>query len=240
MVIDKGISTPLYQQVKNYLEDKIASGEWFPGYRLPAEKELAALFQVSNITAKRAILDLVNDGILHRQSGKGTFVKQPLEQDLTKLVSIQDDEGNSQLHPHKTLTFKTAQAGERIGGKLGIQRDEEVYMVHRLKVENDKPTVIEYSFVPVKLTPDLSQYDIENELLYNIYSRKYGMILDKAKVYISTMSAEKYEASQLGIPPGEPLFVLERFTTTNKKVIIEYSKFIMNFENAKFYLEVQL
>src|SRR5699024_11397847 len=76
MKVNKDLSIPLYQQVKDYLKDKITSCEWEVGYQLPTEKELAAQFHVSNITVKRAVLELVNKGLLHRQSGKGTFVTQ--------------------------------------------------------------------------------------------------------------------------------------------------------------------
>ncbi|CDQ38615.1 GntR family transcriptional regulator [Virgibacillus salexigens] len=240
MVVDKDLSIPLYKQIKKYLETKIDSGEWEVGYKLPAEKELATRFQVSNITVKRAILDLVNEGILHRKSGKGTFVKKREEHNLASFVSVQDEQETRKAYPHKTLGFKTIPAEEAIARKLGIDQGDMIYMMNRLKIEGQKPTVIEFSYVPEHLAPELSQNDIENELLYNIFSRKYKIKLDRAKVYISTMTAKEYEASTLGIDIGDPLFVLERFTTTATKQMIEYSKLIMLFEDAKYYLEVQL
>ncbi|MTW87905.1 UTRA domain-containing protein [Virgibacillus dakarensis] len=240
MKVNKNLSVPLYHQIKDYLEDKITMREWQPGYRLPTEKELAAQFNVSNITVKRAIHELVNEGILYRQSGKGTFVIKKEEQDISKLVSLRNESEDNQQHPHKTLSFTKVKAGKKIGKILEINPDENVYKINRLKIKKGNPEVIEYSFIPGNVFPDLTQTDIEDELLYNIFLKKYGMKLGKAKIFFSTIIADDYEAGLLKIPKGDQLFVLERYTVTVKNQIIEYSKFILKQDQSRYFLEVQL
>ncbi|WP_099159613.1 GntR family transcriptional regulator [Virgibacillus ndiopensis] len=240
MELNKSVSTPLYHQIKDYLEDKITKGEWEPGYRLPTEKELANQFNVSNITVKRAILELVNEGILYRKSGKGTFVIKKEEQDISKLVSLRNEADDDQQHPHKTLSFSKVMAGTNIGNQLEINSEEMVYKINRLKIKEGDPEVIEYSFIPSGVFPDLSQTDIEDELLYNIFLKKYGIELGKAKIFFSTIIADDYEADLLNVPKGEQLFVLERYTVTVKNQIIEYSKFILKQDQPRYFLEVQL
>lgn len=116
MKIDKSLSIPLYQQVKDYLEEKIIIGEWSLGYQLPSEKELAVKFDVSNITVKRAIHELVNEGVLERHSGKGTFVIEKKEaKDISTLVSLKNESWSENKHyPHKTIKFKKKQLGTRL------------------------------------------------------------------------------------------------------------------------------
>ncbi|MDY0406529.1 GntR family transcriptional regulator [Virgibacillus sp. 179-BFC.A HS] len=240
MKIDKALPVPLYQQVKQYLYDKITSGEWTVGHQLPAEKELAKQFDVSNITVKRAVLELVDDGLLRRQVGKGTFVTQIEEKDITKFVSLKNEAWETHHHPHKTLSFKTVRAGSKLSTPLHVEKDDIVYQIHRLKMQQNEPVAMEYSFIPQSLFPDLQQPDIENDLLYNIFQRKYGVQLDKAKIYFSTILADDYEADILRVPKGEQLFVFERFTSTKDKHIIEYSRFIVKQDQSKYFLEIQL
>lgn len=240
MLLKRDGSIPLYRQIRQYLEYKITSGEWQPGEQIPTEKELSSHFQVSTITVKRAILDLVNSGMLYRISGKGTFVNKPKEINLTKLVSLHDKFSEEKFYPHKTIKFTIIKADSQLAKQLHINEHEEVYHISRIKLEDEKPIVFENSWIPKKLTPGLTKQDIENNLLYNVFSKKYSLSLDKAKVYISAKTAGKEEAALLQVPIGEQLLVLDRITSVNKKMIIEYSHYVSLLTDAKFYLEIDL
>ncbi|OJH20726.1 transcriptional regulator [Bacillus obstructivus] len=240
MKVNKNLPTPLYHQVKDYLEEKILLGEWDPGYQLPTEKELSAQFQVSTITVKRAIHDLVNKGILYRQRGKGTFVSRKEDKDIYQLVSLRNEAGEDKHHPHKSLSFKEEEAGVKIGKMLNIHAKAKVYKIHRLKLEEDTPVGIEYTYIPSSLFPGLTETMIEDNLFYNVFTNKYGMNLEKAKIFFSTIIADDYEAALLNISKGEQLFVLERFTHTEDQKIIEYSRFIIRQEKSRYYIEIRL
>ncbi|MCI1589001.1 GntR family transcriptional regulator [Heyndrickxia oleronia] len=240
MKVNKNLPTPLYHQVKDYLEEKIILGEWDPGYQLPTEKELSAQFQVSTITVKRAIHDLVNKGILYRQRGKGTFVSSKEDKDIYQLVSLRNEAGEDKHHPHKSLSFKEEEAGVKIGKMLNIDAKDKVYKIHRLKIEEDTPVGIEYTYIPSSLFPGLTEKMIEDNLFYNVFTNKYGMNLEKAKIFFSTIIADEYESALLNISKGEQLFVLERFTHTEDQKIIEYSRFIIRQEKSRYYIEIRL
>lgn len=66
--------TPLYSQIRTYINDQIQQLNWKPGDQLPSENELAAQFNVSRITVKTALSELIEEGIIFRVQGKGTFV----------------------------------------------------------------------------------------------------------------------------------------------------------------------
>ncbi|QQZ10084.1 GntR family transcriptional regulator [Heyndrickxia vini] len=240
MKVNKNLPTPLYHQVKDYLEEKIILGEWDPGYQLPTEKELSAHFQVSTITVKRAIHDLVNKGILYRQRGKGTFVSRKEDKDIYQLVSLRNEAEEDKHHPHKSLSFQEEEAGVKIGKMLGINAKDKVYKIHRLKIEEETPVGIEYTYIPYSLFPGLTETMIEDDLFYNVFTNKYGMNLGKAKIFFSTIIADEYEANLLKIPKGEQLFVLERFTYTEEQQIIEYSRFIIRQEKSRYFIEIRL
>ncbi|GIN20932.1 MAG TPA: GntR family transcriptional regulator [Bacillus bacterium] len=240
MKINKELAIPLYQQVKDYLHKKIISGEWAAGYQLPAEKDLATQFGVSTITIKRAVLELVDEGLLYRQSGKGTFVMHIEEKDISKFVTLKNEEWEAQHHPHKTLYFNIVQADDELAALLRIEEGDLMYQIQRLKIQQDQPVALEYSYIPQELFPDLHQEDIDDNLLYNIFQRGYGVQLDKAKIYFSTVLADEYQAESLNVERGVQLFVFERFTFNNDNHIIEYSKFIIKQDQSKYFLEIKL
>lgn len=240
MKVNKQLPTPLYYQVKNLLEEKIRLEEWEPGYQLPTEKELAALLNVSTITVKRAVHELVNKGILFRQRGKGTFVNQKEEKDLQQMVSLRNEKDEETHHPHKELSFEQTKAGNGLAKLLGISSEEMIYRIHRLKMEEETPVGIEYTYIPVAPFPDLTTEIIKDDLFYNIFTNKYGVTLKNAKIYFSTILAQEYEAELLQIPIGEQLFVLERYTFSEQDLKIEYSKFIVRQDKSKYYIDIRL
>lgn len=240
MEIDKSLYIPLYQQIKDFLQEKIDIGEWESGYRLASERVLADQFNVSNITVKRAIQELVDEGYLYRQSGKGTFVIKKEEQNISEMVSLHNKQQESVTHPHKLLSFKKISAGVKVAKQLNLKSSDLVYEIIRLKIESGSYVVIEYSFIPGSPFPDLLVKDIDDNLLYNTFTNKYGVKLGKAKVYFSTTLAEDHEAELLNVSKGEQLFVFERYTTSKKGVIIEYSRFTLKENQAKYFLEIEL
>jgi DNA-binding GntR family transcriptional regulator len=72
-------NVPLYFQLEQIIKSKILMGEFLPGEQIPTEKDLCETYQVSTITARQAILNLVNEGLIIRRQGKGSFIKEGLK-----------------------------------------------------------------------------------------------------------------------------------------------------------------
>jgi GntR family transcriptional regulator len=237
MKIDKNLHTPLYRQVEEVLEEKITSRQWAVGSQLPSEQELADLFSVSRITIKRAVIELVNKGYLYRQRGKGTFVSETKkEQDINSFISLSTD--SEEAHPHQLINFSIEEAGSEIAGKMNIQPESKVIRVVRLKIVNNEPQALEYSFLPYDKCPDLQENDINNELLYNILQKKFHILLGSAKMYIKPYILKDRQAKLLQVTPGTPVFEWERFTYTKQNEVIEYSKFYIRQDKETYYTEV--
>ena len=87
--IDHSSVIPLYHQLKEIIKEKIELGKWLPGDKIPSENELCKMYEISRNTAIKALDDLVQEGLLHRVQGKGTFVSKPkFEQPLTGFYSF--------------------------------------------------------------------------------------------------------------------------------------------------------
>jgi len=211
-----------------------------PGYQLPTEKELSEHFDVSTITVKRAILELVNKGFLYRQRGKGTFVStHPLrEKELSENLTLIDG-GDSDLE-HRTLNYSIEKADISIGRQLDISADEEVINLVRLKIEEREPFGIEYTYLPNNLFPNFSPKLVENNLLYHMIEKNYGIDLDYTKIYFSITIADEFQSKILDVDPGTPLIIWERYTYTSNQTIVEYSKMVFRQDKDRYFLKVNL
>src|SRR5690349_24938010 len=88
----RGGPLPRYYQLKEIIRERIMAGEWEPGALIPSERELCEQYGISRMTARQSITELVNEGYLYREQGKGTFVAQPkITQSLTTLTSFTED-----------------------------------------------------------------------------------------------------------------------------------------------------
>ncbi|GLB60123.1 GntR family transcriptional regulator [Cytobacillus sp. NCCP-133] len=239
MQIDKRLHIPFYRQVEKILEEKIISGQWEVGSQLPTEQELSDLFDVSTITVKRAVIELVNKGYLFRQRGKGTFVSGAAkEQDLNSIISLSTNSDHE--HPHEILSFKYETAGSEIAQKLRIDPDDEVIKIERLKIENNDPVALEYTYLPADRCPSLTPADINNDLIFNLLKNKYHISLGRAKVFIRPYILPIHQSRLLQIEQGTAVFEWERITYTKQEDIIEYSKFYIRDDKEVYYTEVQL
>lgn len=239
MKVDKSNPLPLYLQVKDVLEKKINSHEWEPGEKIPTEKELAHQLDVSNITVKRAVIDLVNEGLLYRQRGKGTFVVTSVpEKEIYSSVFFSS--GPNDITTHELLSYTVEKADAAIAKFLQITEEDEVINIQRLGIEDGEPMSIEHTYLPKKIFSGNFIEGVENELIYNILKKKYNLELSTAKNYFSGIVANQADAKLLNISKNTPLFVWERITHTETDLAVEYSKFIMRQDKEKYYLEVKL
>lgn len=236
MKIERDSPIPLYHQVMEILETKIATGEWREGHQLPTESELANQFDISNITVKRAVLELVDKGLLYRQRGKGTFVAPQLKEgDLYKLLTF----GSEEEYPHKTIEFSIQEAGERVSSLLNIKESDSIVKVIRLKLEDEKPIGIEHTYLNHQICPSITQNMIENQLFYNALKMQ-NIKLGKAKIYFSAIFASEEQGRLLELETGTPLISVKRITYTESEEIIEYSTFIIRQDHAHYFIEVSL
>src|SRR5699024_11706427 len=124
---------PLYQQLKEIINRKIKRSEWKPDEKIYSENQLFEMFDVSRNTAKKAIEDLVQEGVLYRIQGKGTFVSQPkIEHSLSGFYSFSQVLRDKGLNPKDVVLDVTVeQAGRKIADILQIAEGEEVVVLKR-------------------------------------------------------------------------------------------------------------
>ena len=165
------MATPRYKVIKQYLLDRIESGEYAPHHQIPPEEQLAKQFDVSRMTANKAIRDLVQEGRLTRQAGLGTFVTdQKAESPLLEVTNIAEEVRQRQhVYSNQVLVCEAVPADDETALRLSVRLGAEVFHTILLHKENGVPVQLEERFVnprwvPNYLTTDFSKYT-PNEVL---------------------------------------------------------------------------
>lgn len=146
---------PRYQQIKDYLLDRIHSGAWPVHHQIPPEEQLARDFEVSRMTANKAIRDLVHMGYLTRQAGLGTFVAdRKAESSLHEVLNIASEvRARGNTYTNEVIRREAIEADDAVALQLGVRVGTRVFhtiLVHR---ENDRPIQLEERFVNPKRVP---------------------------------------------------------------------------------------
>ena len=202
---------PLYQQVGDLLKERIYNGFYKQSERIPSEKEIAAEFNVSIITVRKAIGDLAEEGLLERKQGKGTFVAKPkLKRNLQQVISFTEACLLNNVKPGaKLIEKKLLQPSGYVKTKLDIdpQSDQQVIYISRLRTADGEPVALETNQFPLRYS-FLLDADMENSSLFEILKDNGVPEITCSRRQIEISRASKDEAELLGVPKGAPLILI--------------------------------
>lgn len=155
-VSNKNNKPAKYTVIKQYICENIESGNWPQHSKVPSENELTQQFDVSRMTARRALQELTEQGILVRSQGAGTFVATFKSQSSLLEIRNISDEINERGHKHhaKQLMLKSVAVTEEIAILLNLKNNEHAYFSQLLHFEDDQPIQLEQRYVNAKLVPE--------------------------------------------------------------------------------------
>ncbi len=231
---------PLYHQLKELLRDKIESGEWQPGLRVPPERELCLAFNVSRATTTQALNDLERMGLVERRQGKGTFVAQPkLVQSLVEFYTFTESTLARGLLPTiKILALEVTSTTPRQAQMLRIGPEEKVIRIERLRLVNGEPVLLDVCLIPYLLCPGLVQEDLEKNLLHDVLSARYGIRMVEQEKWVEPVLLDDYEAGVLRVKKGALGLLVERLAYSQGKKPVEFRKMLVPGHRCKYVVEV--
>ena len=234
---------PLYLQIQEYLAEQIASGKLKPESRIPSERELSSGLGVSRMTVRRAITELVNEGLLERVQGAGTFVAKPkVEYAAAELVSYSQAIRSRGLQvTRQLLEFDEVPASRRLAERLQVQIGHSVYRVALLCLANRVPVVLERVFFPSERYPDLVEFDLEKTSIYDLLIGAYNIHADHIDETVESITASDIVARQLRVDDGFPLLMVTR--TVYRKgdsLPVLYSQDLLRGDYARVSFSIQL
>ncbi len=209
-ILDQNIVTPLYQQLKEVLAAAVESGEYGYGTCIPSESELSEKYKISRITVRKAITELVKEGVLEKHQGKGTFVEKPkLERKIIEFVSFSTACAYNGMRPgSKVIKREIREPDESERRELLIEPGDHVIHIQRLRYADGDLLLLENNYFSYKPFSYLMQSDLETKSLYEVL-KEHGVRLSSAKKTLELSLATFAIASQLNIRPNSPLFRLK-------------------------------
>lgn len=209
--------SPLYQQIKALLLQGLDRGEWKPGEAIPSEHELAARFQVSQGTVRKAIDELAAENLLLRRQGKGTFVATHHEAKVRfRFLRLTPDDAHSAASGSRILDCRRMRAPADIAALLELRTGDTVVNVRRLLSFDERPTILDDIWLPGASFKGLTAELLANNRspLYALFESEFGVSMVRADEKIRAVAASEAQAELLEIPVGHPLLHVERVSFT--------------------------
>lgn len=222
--LDRSSPLPLHYQLKQILLEKIEQGEWKPGDLIPGEAELQNTYAVSRITVRQALTDLVYEGRLIRQRGRGTFVALPkFEHNPARHRGFNHYLTQQGLTPGwRVLETGWGRPTAEVRKQLQLGPEARAYCIRRLRLANDEPVGYLVSWVPEAVAGQ-----INHEALTEGESMRYlrhlpQMHNSRADRSLEAVAAGPLEARLLGLHKNAPIMRIERLVRAADGAPLEY------------------
>ncbi len=215
---------PIYIQIREALRAEITGGNLKRGQQLPSENELAARFNVSRMTIRESIEDLVDEVLLYRRHGVGTFVAYPhLQRDHTRLTSFFDKAENEGVQVQvKLLSLEVIPAAPRVAEALDLEANTHVIRVKTLRYVDGVPITVHDAHIPHKLFPNLVNENLEVQHLWSLFE-KSGYRVRRAIQKLEAREASKEVAHLMKIKEGAPVLFKERTVYADDGTPVEFT-----------------
>jgi GntR family transcriptional regulator len=240
-------TTFLYNQVAEYLKERIHNGTIPAGSRIPSERALAEQFGLSRVTVRQAlqeleVLDLVEvDGgvrwakALGRRAEDLSPASSSIEEGASGLVSFSNlAAANGLTTTSVVLKNVTRPSTLDEADLLGIAPGAPVVDLVRLRQLDGIPTLIDFSLLPEAVAPGIGKHDFTTASLYQTFAEAYGLNAASADCIIEAKGATDEIAGHLGLPPGAPVLVIDQKTFGDNRRIIQWCRSVYRGDRYRF------
>ena len=241
LVLDSYTNGLLYLQLETELKQKMLTGEYAVGERIPTEPELCDEYGVSRITVRRAVQDLVDEGLLKKVRGRGTFVAVPkyvMNVGSREDRSFEDLTRQGMETSYEIVESKEVPANASVAYELGVDAGEPLLYFRRLVMEGEVPMAIDDLFVTKAEFPGLGDLMDEATSFYSIVENNYGYRFGSEDLTLEASTTRNDEARLLRCTVGAPLFVLRKRVTRTDGRPMHYSKSVIRADRISYRFRV--
>ncbi|TDE48457.1 GntR family transcriptional regulator [Nonomuraea mesophila] len=223
LALEPGAAVPLYYQLRERLRAVISECE--PDTPIPAEKDLMAFAGVSRATARRAIGDLVQEGLLVARQGSGTYTAPAgVTSELgSRPAGFTETMARLGRKPTtRVLEARVQPCAADLAPALGLEAGAGIVFLERIRLLDDEPCMIESAHLPAELVPGILDEDLTGSL-YGLLRLKYGLSPASGKETIGAVNADYRLAGLLHVPMAAALLATARSTVTEGGLPLEYT-----------------
>ena len=235
MRIDKTSHTPIYIQLKDILVEMI-SDNYSDGDLLPSEPELEKMFGVSRVTVRQAVNILVEEGMVEKQQGRGTFVqKHKATHKLMVITSWTEEMTKKGFTPSTVdMTITRISASRKIKNMLNMLDEESVVRIRRVRYADNEPICIMTNYLNESYVPNLVEEGLLGESLYSTLKDRYGLRFVKAEVTVGAREATSSEAELLDISEWSPVLLVTTVTYVDEETPAEVVSIVSRADKYQF------
>jgi GntR family transcriptional regulator len=224
-IIDPHSPVPLYHQIYLDLRQMIQRGVIPPDGMLPPEMEICQAYGVGRQTVRQAIARLVDEDIVERFAGRGTFVRsQPRHTQFFLDRSFSQQMREMGRVPHSRLLSLQAGVAEAENiPALKSWNGAPCLTIERLRLGDDEPICQQISTILSERCPGIEQQDLTNQSLYEILSTRYQLVITRIDHIVRAVAADEYRAELLEVPAGTPLLFVGTVSYTADGDMVEHT-----------------
>jgi DNA-binding GntR family transcriptional regulator len=202
---------PLWVRAAQTLREQVADGALRPGARLPPERDLCRRLEISRVTLRKALLRLVDDGVLKPSHGRGWYVAsgEPKEWPNSLESFSETAERMGLVASSVVLRAETAMATFDEAEKLGVAPGALLFHLERVRLLDEVPIAVDRSAVPADLAPGLAAIDFRTRSLYTALTDA-GLEPAQAETTIEAREADAFVADALRVEEGKPILVMHQ------------------------------
>lgn len=234
-MLDTASPVPLYHQLRQALEVSWR-GRYGMEDDLPTEQDIIDHFNVSRITVRRALDEMMADGVIHRPRARGRLRWAPVKvkQQLNRLRGFFADDALASGHHPSTRVLEVAQGVWATANRfLGLKENEQCYRISRLHESDGRPLSHQISFIPCSKCPDLVLSDLSGSLLQMLEAR-YGHTVRHAEQRLVAREATAEEVVLLQLAPRSHVFEVDRVSYAESAQPIEYFVSVLDITQYEF------
>lgn len=222
--MERGTGMALWRQIEHALISDMDDGIYYPGDRLPTEWELAERFDVNRHTVRRAMSSLADSGRVKVIQGRGTFVAEnvvtyPLGERVRFTQSVEKE---NRLPGRRILRTETVRCEEKVAGYLGISKGDEVVVIERISLVDDRPVIYSTSYFPAMRFPNMAEAVRQVETTTEAFSIAGISDYRRKWTRITADLPMADEARYLEIPQNRPVLRTYKLDVDTEGHPIEY------------------
>lgn len=217
---------PLYVQLKEIIKQDIETGTLKPGQKIPTEFELCEMYSISRRTVRTAVSELIEEGLLDRKQGKGTFISTPKIQaklgpsvlGFSEICKLNNLKPSSKLVEQRQIS-----ATPKLAETMNVPEQTKLVAIRRIMLADNIPVMMDYAVFPPEYH-FLLQEDLHNKSLYAVIKAKRDVAFIRQRKSIQTVFADAVQAGYLNIPVGYPLLLSQGTVVSSTMETVHYGE----------------